>query len=522
MWTGHKISHLKNAIITGGSYLFILLFLYAAISKLLDFETFTVQLAQSPLFSAYAGIIAWLVPALEIIIAVLLVFERFRIPALFAAFALMVMFTAYIVIILNFSDFIPCSCGGVLEKLSWTQHLIFNAFFILLAGVAVFFTVQKNAKKTLLMLTTLAIFGVGTITLLFAFSEKKMHRNNAFQRRYIPHAIEAVHEYKLEGPNYYIAGMDQDKIYLGNYMAPLLLVEFSVKQRKIDKKKVTISNLELPYRRVRIEVKPPYFYLGDGTIPIVFRGSLQDKMGYPDYSEAHFLQFVIADSSHLGIVSIDDTIRKTKFGVFSKENENSQVKFNDNILSRQVDGVIGMDGTLLWNERHQQFMYVYRYRNTFEAIDKTLNHLYTGRTIDTIGKAILGLAHYNKTNQYALGAKSVVVNKLSATDGDYLFIESERLGKFDNEDSMGTTDIIDVYNIVDQTYAFSFRLYHDKGKQLKGFKVYGELLVAIFGDTLIIYKLKPTYFNAGSNRTHTAQYQEEDRTPVKNSRSLIH
>src|SRR5690606_38729529 len=81
--------------------LFIVLFVYAATSKLLDFETFTVQLAQSPLLSAYAGIVAWAVPGLEILIAILLTIPKYRIPALYVAFTLMVMFTAYIYIILN-------------------------------------------------------------------------------------------------------------------------------------------------------------------------------------------------------------------------------------------------------------------------------------------------------------------------------------------------------------------------------------------------------------------------------------
>ena len=170
------IASIKRNAAVSGSYLFVLLFLYAAISKLLDFETFTVQLAQSPLLSAYAGVIAWAVPSLEILIAVLLTIPKYRIPALYAAFTLMVMFTAYIYIILNFSDFIPCSCGGVLEKLSWTQHLIFNIVFIILAGVAVLVTSWYSSKKTLFLLAALAIFGIGTVALLLALSEKKMHR----------------------------------------------------------------------------------------------------------------------------------------------------------------------------------------------------------------------------------------------------------------------------------------------------------------------------------------------------------
>lgn len=54
------------------SYLYILLFVYASISKLLDFENFQVQLAQSPLLSAYAGTIAPLVIFTELFIVLLL------------------------------------------------------------------------------------------------------------------------------------------------------------------------------------------------------------------------------------------------------------------------------------------------------------------------------------------------------------------------------------------------------------------------------------------------------------------
>lgn len=45
----------------------------------------------------------------------------------------MVLFTAYIAMILTLADYVPCSCGGVLEDMSWEQHLWFNGFFVLLS-----------------------------------------------------------------------------------------------------------------------------------------------------------------------------------------------------------------------------------------------------------------------------------------------------------------------------------------------------------------------------------------------------
>lgn len=137
----------KDRVVTTISYLFILLFLYAATSKVLDYENFRVQLAQSPLLSAFAGPVSWGVPLLEIVIAIMLLVSIWRTAGLFAAFGLMVMFTAYIHIILNYSAFVPCSCGGILEKLGWTQHMIFNAIFILLSVIAILLQPSPQNSK---------------------------------------------------------------------------------------------------------------------------------------------------------------------------------------------------------------------------------------------------------------------------------------------------------------------------------------------------------------------------------------
>jgi uncharacterized membrane protein YphA (DoxX/SURF4 family) len=66
-------------------YLYVVLFVYAAVSKLLDFENFQVQLGQSPLLSAFADYIVWIVPIVEIIIALLLLSSKFKYEGLILA-----------------------------------------------------------------------------------------------------------------------------------------------------------------------------------------------------------------------------------------------------------------------------------------------------------------------------------------------------------------------------------------------------------------------------------------------------
>ncbi|MCL6460328.1 MAG: hypothetical protein I4O51_00450, partial [Flavobacterium micromati] len=84
------------------SYLFILLFVYSAVSKVLDFQNFQVQLAQSPLLTAFTTFISYAVLIVEFTIALLLSIPKTRTIALYLAFGLMFQFTLYIYIILNY------------------------------------------------------------------------------------------------------------------------------------------------------------------------------------------------------------------------------------------------------------------------------------------------------------------------------------------------------------------------------------------------------------------------------------
>lgn len=137
----------KRSLVDIICYLFVLLFLYAATSKLVEYDKFQLQISKSPIITDFAHILVWMVPALEIIISITLLIERIRMLGLFAAFALMCLFTAYIYAILNFSDSIPCSCGGVLQKLTWDQHLIFNIVFVMLGITGILLQTKITEKK---------------------------------------------------------------------------------------------------------------------------------------------------------------------------------------------------------------------------------------------------------------------------------------------------------------------------------------------------------------------------------------
>ena len=95
---------------------------------------------------ATSEFIAATLPAGELLVAASLLFKRTRLTGLYASFFLMALFTGYIFMMLHFSYDLPCSCGGVLAKMSWQDHLLFNSAFTLLAGIAVILESDSKAK----------------------------------------------------------------------------------------------------------------------------------------------------------------------------------------------------------------------------------------------------------------------------------------------------------------------------------------------------------------------------------------
>lgn len=122
----------------------VFIFLYAALSKLLDYNVFKAQLGRSPMTSEYAGILAWFVPLLEFIASILLAVPRTRVIGLHISYILMYSFTAYIAIMLMFSPSLPCSCGGILSRMEWHHHLVFNMVVTALIGIA---TIMQAISK---------------------------------------------------------------------------------------------------------------------------------------------------------------------------------------------------------------------------------------------------------------------------------------------------------------------------------------------------------------------------------------
>lgn len=113
-------------------YGYIFLFMYTGYDKLMHIERFIHGVGKIPYAGIFAEYIGWGIPLIEIILALLLIFLGSRGIALKLSVGLMGIFIIYLSLMLLFAENRMCYCGGVIQSMGWTEHLIFNLIWLLL------------------------------------------------------------------------------------------------------------------------------------------------------------------------------------------------------------------------------------------------------------------------------------------------------------------------------------------------------------------------------------------------------
>ncbi|CAC9974406.1 MauE/DoxX family redox-associated membrane protein [Flavobacterium panici] len=476
--------------------LFILLFVYAAVSKLLDFENFTVQLAQSPLLSAHASWVSIFVPAAELFTVLLLLIPRHRIKGLYCCLNLMIMFTVYIFIVLHYSSFVPCSCGGVLAKMSWNAHLLFNILFVVLAILAIAWKNCHRKSKAfaeyvyeMKWIGGSFCFSVLTVLLLFLSSEKIMHNDNPFIRRYPIHPAEFIYDVDLKFNSYYFSGSTGSTIYLGNFTSPSRILAINENNKKEKIFNITFDPKDIPFRAVTIAVRDSTFYLSDGSVPAVFSGRIKDwKITNEFKGVPYFTKVVPLDSKSIVFRSNNAKNSANVLGIFDAES-NTKIQYKRNLLQGQIDGIFDTDGSLLYSSEQKKIIYLYLYRNEFIVADRNGDLSYRGHTIDTIKHVKIKVASIKNDMERMISSPSYPVNAKAAVCSNLLFVNSKIKGRFENSRLWEQSYIIDVYDIKKNIYLLSFPVYHTGKEKLSGFLVTPTNLYALIGNRISVYKL---------------------------------
>lgn len=129
--------------------LLILFWLYAAGNQLTDFNKFKGEMNNQVFSSSISGILTYLIPGIEIIIASLLVFSSTRLWGTFLSFLLMLTFSTYTGLIwFNAFNRTPCTCAGLLgDGSTWGWNFTLNLFITVVAATGLILNLKWKRKE---------------------------------------------------------------------------------------------------------------------------------------------------------------------------------------------------------------------------------------------------------------------------------------------------------------------------------------------------------------------------------------
>ena len=477
------------------SSFFIVLFVYASVNKMMDFENFQVQLAQSPLLSAYAGFISFTVIILELVIAGLLCFHLTRLWGLFASFAIMVAFTIYIFLILNYSDFVPCSCGGILEKMGWAEHLVFNIVCVLLALIGVLFIGKERAyrwSRTAAGLAFTAVLSAGSMVAMFLSSENIMKKENNFTRRFPHHPILEEQAYDLKVNSYYFAGFDDRSVYLGNLSSPFRLFKIDRQLKKMDTIEV-VPGTSHRFQNLRYSVQGSTLYAYDGTVPVIYAAAVSSPKNHlyeMSVNEVYFDQLIPLASNEYVMRVEDKSNKRTALASLSLFPD-LRVHINNSVLTGKADGGFDADGRLLYDAATGYFYYLFYYRNQILQFDENLNVTARMKTIDTISTAQLKVKDL-KNGRKKLAEPAFLVNRNMTVHNGLIFNESNLIGKNELKELWKKNAVVDIYTTAPAGYWGSMYVQHRGKNRMSQMLVTDTYFFVLSGNEIIRYRFAQT------------------------------
>ncbi|MCT1523665.1 MauE/DoxX family redox-associated membrane protein [Sphingobacterium hotanense] len=144
----------NNNIIIIAQYSFIVLWGYAAITKLYNWKLSRAEMHMQ-IFPSWVGdILFWLIPLAELFLIYLLLDRDKKPIGLKLSTILMGLFTLYLLIGVTGLLGEPCVCAGILKDKSAVFHIIFNMIFIILGVTALVLAYKGRIEKEV-------IFGYG-------------------------------------------------------------------------------------------------------------------------------------------------------------------------------------------------------------------------------------------------------------------------------------------------------------------------------------------------------------------------
>lgn len=352
--------------------------------------------------------------------------------------------------------------------------------------------IRSMTKKHILALAICSLAMLAILFGLYAISPltKQMYRGG-FDRSFLSDGfIKESLILKLPYNSYYIAGASSQKVYLGNWTNPQHLIILDI--HSLDSQHISLKVRNIGkyknWERFKLKVDSPYFFLTNGTNPVLLRGRIDDGKAERFMNDsAYFADAVPISKSSFVLRSYN--ISQKSFELAKEAGDTTGFKFKNEILQKQNDGIFCVEGMLHYDKIMNEITYVYTYRNQYIVTDTSLNLKYRFNTIDTFSHAPIKVADIESQNAKMLTGLPNIVNSLSSVSKNNLFIKSNVLAKNENMKSFVEGSTFDIYDTKTGQYKLSFNLYNHNSQAISDFKVIDEKLIALYGDYILIHTL---------------------------------
>lgn len=347
-------------------------------------------------------------------------------------------------------------------------------------------SLSNNRRKHLVVYIGITASGLLFIAVMVFYAKASRYTGGGFQRNIRTDFAFVPYDTIVKGriDDLYIAGHSKSMVYLASYRAPARLIAIDIGTGDTSHLYLEIEDqMPMLVSSIQVNVDSPYFYLTEGTAPIIYKGTLTERIGrrVGFHKLPYFTDFTPLASNKAFIRALSSE-RRNILGVINLSS--SSVSFSDDILEPQLDGLFCTAGLISRNASGGTIIYVYSYRNEFFTIDSSLCVITHARTIDTTTIAKVRTAMLENNRSTALASPPIIVNRKVSTYNDLIFIQSEMLA--DKEGRSKQLCAIDMYHLSNGNYAGSFYLPPFAGDYLSEFHVLSKHVIIVIYPTAIL------------------------------------
>lgn len=347
-------------------------------------------------------------------------------------------------------------------------------------------------KKASYLVAFILFASIIPIYSLFIFTQKSIFKKNGFVRVSNGKSLSPIRYITLPYNSYYLSGLTNNHAYLSNFTNPSNLIITNYSFEDTQHLSINISpKYKIAWKATNVIVDSPDLYITEMITPSILSGNV-DTLITKDYFtfDKHDYLEAMPIAKNLFVLRVYDTAEKQAILEIKYFYPGLTYKAKrKKVLEKQIDGKFCTDGMLLYTPQLGYLVYLYYYRNQFICLDSNLNIIYKGNTIDTISRAQIKVDSVYSEQIVTFSKPALMVNRKSCVFNDKLYVNSDLIA--DNEDKklFQNNDIIDIYDLNNGKYKYTFYLPRYKGKRIRDFKVLNNKLLAIYDEHLLLYKI---------------------------------